>query len=119
MLALCQVKELVAMRLHMPSRIIAHNARDIDSNEGSVVQCHSQENDAFKSDRVVIGSGVTVGVDWTKPGEEALKDYKKGDTAKAVVLEADSFLLKGGETPPNTRWGGNPACELGSARQGS
>src|SRR4029077_16350272 len=29
-------------------------------------------------------------LDWTKPGEEALKDYKKGDTAKAVVLEADS-----------------------------
>jgi small subunit ribosomal protein S1 len=28
-------------------------------------------------------------LDWTKPGEEALKDYKKGDTAKAVVLEAD------------------------------
>ncbi|MEX0746284.1 MAG: 30S ribosomal protein S1 [Phycisphaeraceae bacterium] len=29
-------------------------------------------------------------LDWTKSGEEALKDYKKGDTAKAVVLEADS-----------------------------
>jgi small subunit ribosomal protein S1 len=29
-------------------------------------------------------------LDWTKPGEEALKDFKKGDTAKAVVLEADS-----------------------------
>jgi hypothetical protein len=31
-------QELVALRLHMPSRIIAHYARDIDSNEGSVVQ---------------------------------------------------------------------------------
>jgi len=29
-------------------------------------------------------------LDWTKSGEDALKDYKKGDTAKAVVLEADS-----------------------------
>ncbi len=29
-------------------------------------------------------------LDWTKAGEDALKDYKKGDTAKAVVLEADS-----------------------------
>jgi small subunit ribosomal protein S1 len=29
-------------------------------------------------------------LDWTKPGEEALKDYKKGDMAKAVVIEADS-----------------------------
>jgi len=29
-------------------------------------------------------------LDWTKSGEDALKDYKKGDTAKAVVLEADA-----------------------------
>ena len=29
-------------------------------------------------------------LDWTKQGEEALKDYKKGDNAKAVVLEADA-----------------------------
>ena len=28
------------------------------------------------------------------------------------VLEADSFLMKGEETSPNTRWGGNPASEL-------
>jgi non-ribosomal peptide synthetase-like protein len=80
-------------------------------NERSVVQCHSQENDAFKSDRVVIGSGVTVGV-----GGFVHYGTRLGDR---TVLEADSFLLKGGETPPNTRWGGNPACELGSARQGS
>ncbi|MGV1014460.1 MAG: 30S ribosomal protein S1, partial [Methyloceanibacter sp.] len=29
-------------------------------------------------------------LDWTKSGEDALKDYKKGDNAKAVVLEADA-----------------------------
>jgi len=29
-------------------------------------------------------------LDWTKPGEEALKDFNKTDTVKAVVLEADS-----------------------------
>jgi small subunit ribosomal protein S1 len=29
-------------------------------------------------------------LDWSKSGEEALKDYKKGDMVKAVVLEADS-----------------------------
>jgi small subunit ribosomal protein S1 len=28
-------------------------------------------------------------LDWSKSGEEALKDYKKGDNVKAVVLEAD------------------------------
>jgi hypothetical protein len=31
-------KELVTIRLHMPSRIVVHNARDIDTNEGSAVQ---------------------------------------------------------------------------------
>jgi small subunit ribosomal protein S1 len=29
-------------------------------------------------------------IDWTKSGEEALAEFKKGDTVKAVVLEADS-----------------------------
>ena len=29
-------------------------------------------------------------LDWSKPGEEAIKDYKKGDNVKAVVLEVDS-----------------------------
>jgi small subunit ribosomal protein S1 len=29
-------------------------------------------------------------LDWTKSGEEALKDFNKADTVKAVVLEADS-----------------------------
>ena len=31
-------KELVAIRLHMPSRIVEHNARDIDTDKGSSVQ---------------------------------------------------------------------------------
>ena len=29
-------------------------------------------------------------LDWSKSGEDALKEYKKGDMAKAVVLESDS-----------------------------
>jgi small subunit ribosomal protein S1 len=28
-------------------------------------------------------------LDWSRAGDEAIKDYKKGDTVKAVVLEAD------------------------------
>ncbi len=28
-------------------------------------------------------------LDWSKPGDEVIKDYKKGDTVKAVVLEVD------------------------------
>ncbi len=29
-------------------------------------------------------------LDWSKPGDELIKDYKKGDTVKAVVLDVDS-----------------------------
>jgi small subunit ribosomal protein S1 len=29
-------------------------------------------------------------LDWTRPGDEVIKDYKKGDTVKAVVLDVDS-----------------------------
>ncbi len=29
-------------------------------------------------------------LDWSKAGDEAIKDYKKGDTIKAVVLDVDS-----------------------------
>jgi small subunit ribosomal protein S1 len=28
-------------------------------------------------------------IDWKRPGEEAIKDFKKGDTVKAVVLDVD------------------------------
>jgi small subunit ribosomal protein S1 len=29
-------------------------------------------------------------LDWNRPGDEAIKDYKKGDTVQAVVLDVDS-----------------------------
>ncbi|HKZ96960.1 MAG TPA: 30S ribosomal protein S1 [Hyphomicrobiaceae bacterium] len=29
-------------------------------------------------------------LDWSKPGDEAIKEYKKGDTVKAAVLDVDS-----------------------------
>ncbi|MDN5861391.1 MAG: peptide synthetase, partial [Pseudonocardia sp.] len=73
-------------------------------NERTVVQCHSQENDAFKSDRVTIGSGVTLGVG-------AFVHYGT-ELGNGSTLEADSFLMKGEEMAPHTRWGGNPAVEL-------
>jgi non-ribosomal peptide synthetase-like protein len=71
---------------------------------GSVIQPHSQEDGAFKSDRIAIGAGCTVGVG-------ALVHYgvKLGDGA---VLAPDSFLMKGEDVPPHARWGGNPAREL-------
>jgi non-ribosomal peptide synthetase-like protein len=77
---------------------------DVTLNANAVIQCHSQEDFAFKSDHTTIGAGCTLGVG-------ALVHYgvTMGD---GVVLEADSYLMKGSEVPPHERWGGNPARAL-------
>jgi non-ribosomal peptide synthetase-like protein len=78
-------------------------------NAGSIIQPHSQEDGAFKSDRITIGSGCTVGVG-------ALVHYgvTMGDGA---TLAADSFLMKGEDVPPHTRWGGNPAKPISAGQR--
>ena len=77
---------------------------DCTLNAGCKIQCHSQEDGAFKSDRVTVGAGCTFGVG-------ALVHYgvTMGDGA---VLAPDSFLMKGEEVPQHARWGGNPAREI-------
>jgi non-ribosomal peptide synthetase-like protein len=73
-------------------------------NAGSVIQCHSQEDGAFKSDHITIGNNTTLGVG-------AFIHY--GVTiGQGAVLAPDSFLMKGEEIPPHARWGGNPAREI-------
>ncbi|MEU9118039.1 Pls/PosA family non-ribosomal peptide synthetase [Streptomyces sp. NPDC048483] len=73
-------------------------------NMGSVVQCHSQEDGTFKSDRSTIGSGCTIGV-----GAFVHYGVTIGDGA---VLAPDSFLMKGEDLPQRTWWGGNPARQM-------
>ncbi|MFG2827019.1 Pls/PosA family non-ribosomal peptide synthetase [Streptomyces sp. NPDC048434] len=73
-------------------------------NTGSVVQCHSQEDGTFKSDRSTIGSGCTLGV-----GAFVHYGVTIGDGA---VLAPDSFLMKGEVLPQAARWGGNPARQI-------
>jgi len=77
---------------------------DCTLNFGSEIQCHSQEDGTFKSDRSTLGAGCTIGVG-------ALVHYgvTMGDGS---VLAPDSFLMKGEEVPPHARWGGNPAREM-------
>ncbi|GFH39296.1 Pls/PosA family non-ribosomal peptide synthetase [Streptomyces pacificus] len=72
-------------------------------NAGTVIQCHSQEDGAFKSDRAVLGAHVTLGV-----GAFVHYGTTVGDGAR---LAADSFLMKGEEVPAREDWGGNPARE--------
>jgi non-ribosomal peptide synthetase-like protein len=77
---------------------------DVTFNLGSNLQCHSQEDYAFKSDRIAVGSRCTVGVG-------ALVHYGTsiGDGAEVA---ADAFLMKGEEMPADARWGGNPARDM-------
>jgi non-ribosomal peptide synthetase-like protein len=72
-------------------------------NAGSVVQPHSQEDSAFKSDRITIGSRVAVGV-----SGHVHYGVRIGDGAS---LGPHSFLMKGEEMPPDARWAMNPAVE--------
>ncbi len=77
---------------------------DCTLNAGSILQCHSQEDGAFKSDRTTIGAGCTIGVGaWVHYGVTV------GDE---VDIAADAFVMKGEEIPPGARWGGNPARDL-------
>jgi non-ribosomal peptide synthetase-like protein len=72
---------------------------------GSIIQCHSLEDGAFKSDHIVIGTGCSI-------GSGAFVHY--GVTmGEGSALDADSFLMKGEDVPPGARWGGNPATERG------
>ncbi|NMO55197.1 peptide synthetase [Actinoplanes sp. TBRC 11911] len=77
---------------------------DVTLNAGSTIQCHSQEDYVFKSDRTTVGSGCTIGVG-------ALVHYGVA-MGEGAVLAPDAFLMKGEEVPPYARWGGNPAREM-------
>ncbi|MGW0864660.1 Pls/PosA family non-ribosomal peptide synthetase [Streptomyces sp. NPDC002611] len=77
---------------------------DCTLNAGSVLQCHSQEDGTFKSDRSALGARCTLGV-----GAFVHYGVTVGDGA---VLTVDSFLMKGETVPEHTRWAGNPARPL-------
>jgi non-ribosomal peptide synthetase-like protein len=91
--------------LGMPERTLVTIGDGCTFNVGSAVQGHSQEDAGFKSDRIVIGSGVTLGTGcWVHYGATM------GDGSE---LAPDAFLMKGSEVPARTRWAGNPAEEVG------
>jgi acetyltransferase-like isoleucine patch superfamily enzyme len=87
----------------IPEKTLVHIGDDAALNAGSVVQAHSLEDGAFKSDHIVIGPGVTVGPRGFVHYGVTMHD--------GAVLDADAFLMKGQETPAFTRWRGNPAAE--------
>src|SRR5258705_4975312 len=70
-------------------------------NEGSVLQAHSLEEGVFKSDHIRIGSGSTL-----RAGAFVHYGVSMGEH---VVLDADSFLMKGGRLEAHCRLRGNSA----------
>jgi non-ribosomal peptide synthetase-like protein len=70
-------------------------------NEGSVLQAHSLEEGVFKSDLIRVGAGSTLGT--------AAFVHYGSVLSERVVLEADSFLMKGEILDSDTTWRGNPA----------
>src|SRR5262245_672150 len=90
--------------VHIPERTLVTIGDHCALNIGSTLQCHSQEDGIFKTDRTAFAAGCTIGVG-------ALVHY--GVTmGEGSVLAGDSFLMKGEEVPAHARWGGNPAREM-------
>ncbi|MGO4429551.1 DapH/DapD/GlmU-related protein, partial [Streptomyces sp. MCAF7] len=83
---------------YMTERTLTAVGDDCTLNIGSKIQCHSQEDGTFKSDRTTLGADCTLGV-----GTHVHYGVTLGD---GVVLAPDSFLMKGEEVPPDAQWGG-------------
>ena len=74
-------------------------------NFGAMLQSHSLEEGAYKSDFIRIGAGVTLGVGSFVHYGVTLNEGTR--------LDPDSFLMKGEVTPAHSRWRGNPAKLVG------
>ncbi|MDO8875730.1 MAG: peptide synthetase, partial [Pseudolabrys sp.] len=74
---------------------------DVTLNEGSVLQPHSLEEGAFKSDWISIGERASL-------GPSAFVHYGVV-VGEAAVIDTDSFVMKGETIETNTAWRGNPA----------
>lgn len=70
-------------------------------NADTSIQGHSLEDGLFKSDRIVIGAGSTIG-----PASFVHYGVNIGPN---TVLSPDAFLMKGAITAPASYWQGNPA----------
>ncbi|MFJ9683945.1 Pls/PosA family non-ribosomal peptide synthetase [Streptomyces sp. NPDC101194] len=92
---------------YVTERTLTTIGNDCTLNAGSKIQCHSQEDGTFKSDRSTLGAGCTIGV-----GAHVHYGVTMGTGA---MLAPDSFLMKGEEVPQHGRWGGNPATEMRDA----
>jgi len=85
----------------IPEKPLVEIGDNVCINAGCSIQGHSLEDGLFKSDRITIGNGCTI-------GPAGFVHY--GVTmAENTVLGADAFLMKGATTTPGSVWQGNPA----------
>ncbi len=78
---------------------------DVTLNEGCVLQAHSLEEGAFKSDYIRVGDGCTLA-----PAAFVHYGVTMGEGA---VADMDAFVMKGETLEPYTVWRGNPAKLFG------
>ena len=87
--------------LGIPERSLIEVGDYTNLNEGCVLQAQSLEEGVFKSDYIRLGNRCSVG-----PGALVHYGVSTGDD---VVLDADSFVMKGETLDSHTGWCGNPA----------
>ena len=85
----------------MTERTLVTIGDDVVLNAGSIIQCHSQEDGAFKSAAITVSSGACLDV-----GAFVHYGAVVGEGAR---IGCDAFLMKGEEVPPGDFWEGNPA----------
>jgi non-ribosomal peptide synthetase-like protein len=86
---------------NLTERSLVEIGDDATLNEGSVIQAHSLEEGAFKSDYIRIGKGCTLG-----PSAFIHYGVVMGEGS---MVDADAFVMKGEVLEPNSIWRGNPA----------
>ncbi len=86
---------------NLTERSLVEIGDDVTLNEGCVIQPHSLEEGAFKSDFIRIGDGCTLG-----PSAFVHYGVVMGDGS---IVDTDSFVMKGEVLEPCSVWRGNPA----------
>jgi len=86
---------------NLTERSLVEIGDDATLNEGCVIQAHSLEEGAFKSDYIRIGNGCTL-------SPSAFVHY--GVTmGEGSIADVDCFVMKGEILEPHSIWRGNPA----------
>ena len=90
---------------NMSERTLVEIGDGATLNQGVMLQSHSLEEGAYKSDFIRIGAGASLGV-----GAFVHYGVTLGERTR---LDPDAFLMKGEITPADSRWRGNPARLVG------